>query len=91
MLLTICLLRGEVNRKGARYDTSRKNLITLLPHLSELRLFDNSPEGDPALGMKPRPQEIFHMKRGRLVYACTLAEVSGWAQPIVAAASGLPG
>ncbi len=41
--------------------------------------------------MKPRPKEIFHMKHGSLVYACPLSEVSGWAQPIVAAASRLLG
>lgn len=75
------------DRIRTRYDRCRQNLITLLPHLSELRLFDNSLEGDPALGMKPRPREIFHMKQGRLVYACPLSEVSLWAQPIVAAAS----
>ena len=79
------------DRIRTRYDTSRQNLITLLPHLSELRLFDNSLEGDPALGMKPRPREIFHIKQGRLVYACPLSEVSLWAQPIVAAASRLFG
>jgi predicted ABC-type ATPase len=28
----------------ARFDSSRLNLIRLLPHLTELRLFDNSAE-----------------------------------------------
>jgi predicted ABC-type ATPase len=79
------------DRIRARYDSSRKNLITLLPHLSELRLFDNSLGGDPALGMEPRPREIFHMKQGGLVYACPWSEVSLWAQPILAAASRLLG
>ena len=78
-------------RIRARYDSSRKNLITLLPHLTELRLFDNSLEGDPALGMKPRLREILHMKQGALVYACSWSEISLWAQPIVAAASRLLG
>jgi predicted ABC-type ATPase len=79
------------DRIRARYDSSRKNLITLLPHLTELRLFDNSLDGDPALGMRPRPREIFHMKQGGLVYACPWREVSLWAQPILAAASRLLG
>ena len=33
-----------------RYDDSRTNLIRLLPHVAELKLYDNSLEADPHRG-----------------------------------------
>jgi predicted ABC-type ATPase len=69
-----------------RYDTSRRNLIRLLPHLAELRLFDNSEERDPATGNPPHPFLVLHVKGGRVLYACPRAQVPEWAKPIVQAA-----
>lgn len=42
-------------RIRTRYDRSRENLIRLrlLPHVAELKLFDNSRERDPADGSPP--------------------------------------
>lgn len=69
-----------------RYRRSRENLIGLLPRLTELRLFDNSPERDPALGIAPEPRLILHMKAGKIRTSCRLQDVPGWAKPIVATA-----
>lgn len=66
-----------------RYDKSRANLIQLLPHLSELRLFDNSVDGDPALGTQPQPMLILHLVDSKIAYLCPLPEVPNWAKPIV--------
>ncbi len=69
-----------------RYEASRLNLIRLLPRLTELRLFDNSAEADPATGHTPESLFVLHMKRGAITAMCPLADVPGWAKPIVAAA-----
>jgi predicted ABC-type ATPase len=68
-----------------RYDSSRRNLIRLLPHVTELRLFDNSAEGDPARGVAPRPVQVMHLTRGT-VTMCPPEHVPGWAKPIAEAA-----
>ena len=69
-----------------RYDASRANLLRRLPRLTELRLFDNSAEADPAAGHTPEPLLVLHMKRGTIAAMCPPADVPGWAKPIVAAA-----
>lgn len=66
-----------------RYDTSRENLIRLLPHLTELELYDNSRERDPADGIAPEPLLILHLKEGRVRDMCPLEDVPAWARPIV--------
>jgi predicted ABC-type ATPase len=69
-----------------RYDTSRVNLVRLLPKLTELRVYDNSVEADPERGRSPEPQLVLHMVNGRIANPETLAETPQWAKPIVAAA-----
>lgn len=69
-----------------RFDSSRENLIALLPHAAELRLLDNSHEGDPVAGGLPEPLEVLHWRRGELISACPLGDVPDWAKPIVQAA-----
>jgi predicted ABC-type ATPase len=69
-----------------RYDASRRHLIRLLPSLTELRLFDNSVEADPAKGIAPAPLLVLHMVQGRIAAICELRLVPAWAKPIVAAA-----
>jgi hypothetical protein len=61
-------------------------LIRLLPELTEVRVFDNSGEADPATGLAPTPLHVLHMAQGHIVTMCDLAEVPDWAKPIVAAA-----
>ncbi len=75
----------------ARYDKSRSNLVDLLPVLSELRLFDNSFDGEPAAGIRPRIMPILHLKNGRIVELSPLTEVPSWAKPIVLQAIKLYG
>ncbi len=69
-----------------RYERSRVNLIRLLPQLTELRLFDNSVDADPAAGLAPIPLFVLHMVNGTVAGTCDLSRVPGWAKPIVAAA-----
>lgn len=69
-----------------RYDRSRINLISLMPRLTELRVFDNSVEADPHAGSAPRPALILHLARGRILQMAGRADVPAWARPLVAAA-----
>jgi predicted ABC-type ATPase len=71
-----------------RWDTSRRNLIALMPHLTELRIYDNSEESGPARGTIPRPRLLLHWRRGRIVAprAKAMLLTPEWAMPIVAAA-----
>lgn len=69
-----------------RYDSTRLNLIQLLPALTELRVYDNSEEADPAAGASPEPKLVLRMVRGKIVKPCDLAATPRWAKPIVAAA-----
>lgn len=69
-----------------RYDGSRRNLVRLLPQLTELAVFDNSPEADPARGKIPEPVEVLHMRGGKILSPKDLSATPEWAKPIVAAA-----
>ncbi len=74
-----------------RFDSGRTNLIDLLPNLTELRLFDNSEEGDPHEGLTPKPRLVLHWHRGAIVAPRDLAATPRWAKPIVAVALKLAG
>jgi predicted ABC-type ATPase len=71
-----------------RWDASRRNVIDLLPHLAELRVFDNSQERDAASGTIPPPRLLLHWDRGTIVApsVAKLKKTPEWAKPIVAAA-----
>ena len=69
-----------------RYDQSRRNLIRLLPHIAELKIYDNSTDAAPATGAQPAPVLVLHMQEGRIVGPADLAATPAWAQAIVAAA-----
>lgn len=69
-----------------RWESSRANLITLMPKLAVLRVFDNSADGDPAAGKTPSPVLALAMKAGRIVGPSDLSKTPGWAKPLVAAA-----
>jgi predicted ABC-type ATPase len=73
-----------------RWDSSRQNLIRLLPHLSELAVWDNSAQADPQAGEPPRPALILSMQDAVIRYLCPLEDVPMWAKPIVTAALGGP-
>lgn len=68
----------------ARFDSSRMNLIRLLPHLTELRMLDNSAERkDPR---RAKPRILLHILDGKLLEMADPHTMPGWAKPIVAAA-----
>jgi len=69
-----------------RYDASRLNLIRLLPSLSELWVYDNSPEADPAAGVAPEPKLLLHVRRGAIIGPRDLGLTPDWAKAIVVAA-----
>ena len=71
-----------------RWDASRRHIITLLPYLTELKVFDNSEEGDPAAGTIPEPRLLMHWRRRRMVAptARQLVATPEWAKAIIAAA-----
>ena len=46
-----------------RFDNSRRNLIRLLPRLTELYLYDNSAEADPGRGKMPSPARVLQAGR----------------------------
>jgi predicted ABC-type ATPase len=72
-----------------RYESSRLNLVDLMPKLTELRVFDNSEEGDPRRGVAPRPTLLLYLNRGKIVDSCDLTKTPEWAKPIFATAMRL--
>ena len=69
-----------------RFEQSRINLIDLMPHLTELRVHDNSIAADPATGKSPKPKLLLHMNAGRIQNLQDLKNTPDWAKPIMAAA-----
>lgn len=69
-----------------RFDDSRINLIRLIPVLTELVVYDNSTEADPARGKLPLPRLCLHLERGQILAPSDLGSTPDWAKPIVAAA-----
>jgi predicted ABC-type ATPase len=65
-----------------RYHNSRANLIRFLPNLTELRLFDNSEDGDPEAGQAPQPKLILHMIQGKVQSRCEPELIPEWTRPI---------
>lgn len=67
-----------------RFDASRANLITLLPHLAVLHVSDNSAPADAAGQVEPLL--VLELDHAGLHYPATagqLAQVPDWAKPIV--------
>jgi predicted ABC-type ATPase len=73
-----------------RWTSARRHLISLLPHLRALQVFDNSldaPPGEPT----PEPRLVLEMEDGRVLHPAhgdlaALKATPGWAKPIVEAA-----
>lgn len=98
--LHIARVRARVRQGGhdipealirQRYERSLLNLIALLPSLTELRLYDNSAEADPAAGVAPKPRLLLHLQRGTVAGPSDLSATPEWARPVVAAALRLRG
>jgi len=69
-----------------RFDSSRRNLIRLLPRLTELKILDNSAPDDPRRGRRPHPKLVLHWRTGRITGPRSLRRTPAWAKPIVAQA-----
>lgn len=92
----IARVRARVKRGGhdipeqdirRRFEHSRLNLIRLMPHLTSLRVFDNSLDADPEVGNQPVPQLILRVEQGAVITdAKDLVSTPEWARPLVAAA-----
>ena len=72
-----------------RYDGSREHLVSLIPFLAELRVIDNSENGDPQRGLLPKPKMLLHMRHGRIESRCDPASTPDWVKPVLAAALAL--
>jgi predicted ABC-type ATPase len=88
-------VRARVRRGGhdiaaehihRRFERSRLNLIDLMPHLTALRVYDNSANADPATGKTPKPKLVLHIVRGKILGPRNLKYTPDWAKPIAAAA-----
>jgi predicted ABC-type ATPase len=71
-----------------RWEASRRNIIALMPFLTELRVFDNSEERDASTGTIPPPRQLLLWRNGAVVSpdAEALGTTPEWAKPIVARA-----
>jgi predicted ABC-type ATPase len=69
-----------------RYSRSRMKLIELLPNLTQVKVFDNTEEGDPQKGQVPSPKILLHVNQGEIVSAYDLRLMPQWAKPILQAA-----
>lgn len=71
-----------------RWVQAPLNLIRLLPHLAELRVFDNSAEAAPGAAV-PDPVPVLHVRAGEVLFPLALRDLErtpAWAKPIVKAA-----
>lgn len=69
-----------------RFDESRRNLVRLVPKLTELKVFDNTAEADPARGDVPEPVLVLHAVLGEVRAPSDLRRTPEWAKAIVAQA-----
>jgi predicted ABC-type ATPase len=77
---------GDIRR---RWVGSHANLIRLIPHVTDLRVFDNSTERNLADGAAPEPWLLLAIDDKQLIFPLKpsdLAATPQWAKPIVFAA-----
>ena len=77
-------------RIRARWTNARRNLISLLPNLKALQVFDNSLDAVPSEPI-PEPRLVLEMEDGRVLHPAeddlaALAVTPDWAKSIVEAA-----
>lgn len=79
------------NKIRARWHSSIANLIALLPHLSQLHVYDNSQEAPPGSPV-PDPHLLLFLDAGHIRYPDTpdaLRNTPDWAKPIMEAVLSL--
>lgn len=72
-----------------RYDASRKNLVRLIPHVTDLRVYDNSVEADLVAGGAPVPVLVLKVANKVLRFPSTaeqLRATPAWAKALMACA-----
>lgn len=71
-----------------RWIGSHLNLIKLLPHIANLRVFDNSAEKDPDRGEAPEPKLVLAVTNRAITFPgpADMKDTPEWAKPIVVAA-----
>jgi len=69
-----------------RFDSSLRNLIRLLPNLTELKVFDNSTPAVLELDEPPAPRLLLHWRDRQILAPRELRKTPEWAKPIVAQA-----
>jgi len=71
-----------------RWIGSRVNLIKLLPNVTNLRVYDNSVENDPAKGKAPELKLVLSVSNGAIDFPGLeeMRDTPDWAKPIVVAA-----
>lgn len=71
-----------------RWISSHVNLIKLLPHLANLRVYDNSTEKDPDKGQAPEPKLVLSVTDRTIDFPGPddVKDTPEWAKPIVVAA-----
>jgi predicted ABC-type ATPase len=65
-----------------RYQTSRQNLIKLMPYLSTLYIYDNSTETDSL----PKPVKLLQMEERKIKHIVPLEQIPKWAKPLLTVA-----
>jgi predicted ABC-type ATPase len=71
-----------------RWISSQVNLVNLLPHVSNVRIYDNTTEKDPHRGEAPEPQLVLSVTDGVIEFPGTkeVKRTPQWAKSIVVAA-----
>lgn len=71
-----------------RWTGSHVNLVNLLPHVTNLRVYDNSAEKDPDQGQAPEPRLVLSVTNRAIDFPGPdeVKDTPEWAKPIVVAA-----
>ncbi len=80
-----------VERIRERYISSRVHLISLMPRLTRLDVYDNSTQANPATGAIPNPVLLLQMDHGAITYVCDAVLMPTWAKPLIMAARAYGG
>lgn len=75
----------EVIRR--RYAASHANMVRLIPHLAEVKAYDNSDDADLEAGVRPSPRLVLALDRDGITCPTksSLATTPTWAKPLVMA------
>jgi predicted ABC-type ATPase len=71
-----------------RWIGSHVNLVKLLPHVTDLRVYDNSMERDPDKGQSPEPKLVLSVTKRAIDFPGPddVQNTPEWAKPIIVAA-----